>query len=75
MNMTIPVEALMILIRAKEPKTNITANELMMMTMKMIYYKLKLVTCNYLKMDKNTMIIMMKIHCVKWFTDRRNVPL
>ena len=37
----------------------------------MIYYKLKLVTCNYLKMEKNTMLIMMKIHCVKWFTDQR----
>ena len=48
---------------SKEPKTNITANKLMMM-MKMIYYKLKLVTCNYLKMEKNTMIIMTKIHCV-----------
>ena len=48
----------------------ITAKELMMM-MKMIYYKLKLVTCNYLKMEKNTMLIMMKIHCVKWFTDQR----
>ena len=70
MNLTIPVDALTILIRAKEPKTNITANELMMM-MKMIYYKLKLVTCNYLKMEKNTIIIMTKIHCVKWFTDRR----
>ena len=38
---------------------------------KTIYYKLKLVTCNYLKMEKNTMIIMTKIHCVKWFTDQR----
>ena len=37
----------------------------------MIYYKPKLVTCNYLKMEKNTMIIMTKIHCVKRFTDRR----
>ena len=70
MNMTIPVDALMIRIRAQEPKTNITANELMIM-MKMIYYKLKLVTCNYLKMEKNTMIIMTKIHCVKWFMDQR----
>ena len=42
--MTIPVDALMILIRAKEPKTitpakqlkSITAKELMMMMMKMI---------------------------------------
>ena len=75
MNLIIPVDALTILIRAKEPKTNITANELMMMMMmimmKMIYYKMKLVTCNYLKMEKNTMIIMTKIHCVKWFTDQR----
>ena len=38
---------------------------------KMIYYKLKLVTCNYLKMAKNIMLNMMKIHCVKWFTDQR----
>ena len=30
-----------------------------------------IVTCNYLKMEKNTMLIMMKIHCVKWFTDQR----
>ena len=70
MNMTIPVDALTIQIRAKEPKTNITAKELMMM-MKMIHHKLKLVTCNYLKMEKNTMIRMMIIHCVKWFTDKR----
>ena len=57
MNLIIPVDALTILIRAKEPKTNITANELiMMMMMKRIYYKLKLVKCNYLKMEKNTMI-------------------
>ena len=87
MTMTIPVDALMILITAKELKTiiqakelktiipakelmTITAKELMMM-MKMIYYKLKLVTCNYLKMEKNIMLIMMKIHCVKWFTDQR----
>ena len=78
--MTIPVDALMILIRAKELKTiiqakeltTITAKELIMMTMmKMIYYKLKLVTCNYLQMEKNIMLIMMKIHCVKWFTDQR----
>ena len=93
--MTIPVDALMILITAKELKTiiqakelktiiqakelktiipareltTITAKELMMM-MKMIYYKLKLVMCNYLKMTKNIMLIMMKIHCVKWFTDQ-----
>ena len=44
---------------------------MMMMMMKMIYYKMKLVTCNYLKMEKNTMIIMTIIHCVKWFTDQR----
>ena len=77
--MIIPVDALMILIQAKELKTIIpakelttmTAKELMMTMMKMIYYKLKLVTCNYLKMEKNTMLIMMKIHCVKWFTDQR----
>ena len=54
MNLIIPVDALTILIRAKEPNTNITANELMIMMtmMKMIYYKMKLVTCNYLKMEK-----------------------
>ena len=85
--MTIPVDALMILIQAKELKTIIQAKELkmiipakelttitakvLMMMMKMIYYQLKLVTCNYLKMEKNIMLIMMKIHCVKWFTDQR----
>ena len=60
MNITIPVDALMILIRAKQPKTitpakkltNITAKQLMMIMMKMIYYQLKLVTCNYLKMEE-----------------------
>ena len=76
---TIPVDALMILITAKELKmiipakelTTITAKELIMMTMmKRIYYKLKLVTCNYLQMEKNIMLIMMKIHCVKRFTDQ-----
>ena len=60
---------LKMIIPAKELMT-ITAKELMTM-MKMIYYKLKLVTCNYLKMEKNTMLIMMKIHCAKWFTDQR----
>ena len=65
MNMTIPI------IPAKQ-LTTITAKELiMMMMMKMIYYKLKLVTCNYLQMEKNIMLLMMKIHCVKWFTDQR----
>ena len=38
---------------------------------KTIYYKLKLVTCNYLQMEKNIMLIMMIIHCVKWSTDLR----
>ena len=33
--------------------------------------KLKLVTCNYLQSARNTMLIMMIIHCVKWFTDQR----
>ena len=78
LNRTIPVDTLMTLIQAKELKTIIPAKELMiitakelMMMMKMIYYKLKLVTCNYLKMEKNAMLIMTKIHCVKWFTDQR----
>ena len=78
MNMTIPVDALMILLTAKELKTIIpakeltivTAKELIMMMIMKIYYKLKLVTCNYLQMEKNIMLIMMKIHCVKWFTDQ-----
>ena len=60
---------------SQRAENNITAKELMMMMMiiimKMIYYKLKLVMCNYLKMEKNTMLIMTKIHCVKWFTDQR----
>ena len=79
--MTIPVDALMILSPAKELKTIITAKELtiilakelktipakelMIMMKMMIYYKLKLVTCNYLKMEKNTMLNMTIIHCVK----------
>ena len=78
MNMTILVDALMILIQAEELKTIIPAKELMTITakelilmMKTIYYKLKLVTCNDLKMEKNTMLIMTKIHCVKWFMDQR----
>ena len=36
-----------------------------------IYYKLKLVTCNYPQSARNTMLIMMIIHCEKWFTDQR----
>ena len=36
-----------------------------------LHYKLKLVTCIYLKMEKNTMLNMMIIHYVKWFTDQR----
>ena len=55
-------------IPAKELKT-IPAKELM--TMMMIYYKMKLVTCIYLQSAKNTMLIMMITHCVKWFTDQR----
>ena len=67
--MTIPAPELMMKQPAKELK-NIPAKVLMMMIMT-IYYKLKLVTCNYLKSAKNTMLIMMIIHCVKWFTDQR----
>ena len=80
--MTIPAQVLMIILPDKELKTipakelktipakelkTIPAKELMMM----IYYKLKLVTCIYPKMEKNTMLIMMIIHCVKWFMDQR----
>ena len=54
--MTIPVDLMMI----------IPAKVLMM-----IYNKLKLVTCNYLQSARNTMLILMIIHCVKWFTDQR----
>ena len=64
------VDALTIQIRAKGAEDEYNSQELMMM-MKMIYYTLKLVTCNYLKMEKNTMILMMIKHCVKWFTDQR----
>ena len=66
---TIPAKELKT-IPAKELKT-VPAKELMMMMKLMIYYKLKLVMCIYLEMDKNTMLIMMKIHCVKWFRDQR----
>ena len=55
--MIIPAEVLMI----------IPAKELKMM---MIYNKLKLVTCNYLQSARNTMLIMMIIHCKNWFTDQ-----
>ena len=66
----ITAKELKMIIPAKE-LTTITAKELiMMMMMKKIYYKLKLVTCNYLQREKNIMLIMMKIHCVKWFTDQ-----
>ena len=72
--MTIPVKTLMAIpahvlintIPAKELKT-IPANELMMT---MIYYKLQLVTCNHLQLAKNTMLIIMIIHYVKWFMDQ-----
>ena len=33
--------------------------------------KLKLVTCKYRESAKNTMLIMMIIHCVKWFMNQR----
>ena len=66
--MTIPAHELMTILPAKELK-NIPAKVLMIMMM--IYYKLKLVTCNYLQSAKNTMIIMMTIHCVKRFKDLR----
>ena len=48
--MTIPADLMMI----------IPAKVLMM-----IYNKLKLVTCNYLQSVRNTMLILMIIHCVK----------
>ena len=56
-----------VILPAKELKT-IPAKVLMMM---IIYYKLKLVMCKYLSVMKNTMIIMMIKHYVKWFTDQR----
>ena len=59
--MTIPAHELMTILTAKELK-NMPAKVLMIMTM--IYYKLKLVTCNHLQSAKNTMIIMMAIQCV-----------
>ena len=64
--MTIPAHVLMIM-PAKELMT-IPAQVLMMM---MIYMKPKLVTCNYLQSARNTMLIMMTIHCENWFTDQR----
>ena len=63
--MIIPAHVLMIM-PAKELMI-IPAKVLMMM----IYYKLKLVTCNYLQSARNTMLNMMIIHCEKWFTDLR----
>ena len=36
-----------------------------------LYYKPKLVTCKYLLVTKNTMLIMMITHYVKWFMDQR----
>ena len=68
--MTIPAHMLMMMIMPATELKTIPAKVLMIMTM-MIYYKLKLVTCNYLQSAKNTMLIMMIIHCVKWFTDQR----
>ena len=58
---------LMMILPAKELKT-IPAKVLLLMMM--IYYKLKLVTCNHLQSAKSTMLIMTIIHCVKWFTDQ-----
>ena len=69
--MTIPAHELMTILPAKELK-NIPAKVLMIMTM--IYYKPKLVTCNYLQSAKNTMIIMMTIHCVKTVYGPTYVP-
>ena len=62
--MTIPAHVLMIM-PAKELMT-IPAKVLMI-----IYNQLKLVTCNYPQSARNTMLIMMIIHCEKWFTDQR----
>ena len=63
--MTIPANLLMI-IPAHVLTMIIPAKVLMM-----IYNKLKLVTCNYLQSARNTMLIMMIIHYVKWFMDQR----
>ena len=40
-------------------------------TLMTIYNQQKLVTCNHPQLAKNTMLIMMIIHCVRWFTDQR----
>ena len=48
-----------------------TADENSSQVLMMIYYKLKLVTCNYLQSARNTMLNMMIIHCKNWFTDQR----
>ena len=74
-NMTIPVKILMT-IPAHELTMILPAKELMttpakVLMMMITYYKLKLVTCKYLSAMKNTMLIMMIIHYVKWFTDQR----
>ena len=53
--MTIPAYMLMI----------IPAKALMI-----IYNRLKLVMCNHPQLARNTMLIMMIIHCVRWFTDQ-----
>ena len=70
--MIIPAHELMTM-PAKELMT-MPAKELMTMpakvVMMMIYNKSKLVTCNYLKMNENTMSNMMKTHYENWFTDQ-----
>ena len=57
--MTIPADLMMI----------IPAKVLMM-----IYNKLKLVTCNYLQLARNTMLILMIIHCGKMVYGPTYVP-
>ena len=63
--MTIPANLLMII--PAHVLTMILPAKVLMM----IYNKLKLVMCNYLQSARNTMLIMMIIHCAKWFMDQR----
>ena len=61
--------------RADNEMTSQIAEEysspVLLMMMIMQNYKPKLVTCNYPWSTKNTMFIMMIIHCVEWSMDQR----
>ena len=50
--------------------SSLCADDIPAMTLMIIHNHSKLVMCNHPQSAKNTMLIMMIIHCIRWFTDQ-----